>query len=82
MEDRSDLLEGCSEVLQSVCFSMLLYVCATVDWSITKHRPRSIIHPILYSLYTYHPYKHTSSILIKTRHFHTFYTSKYAIQIP
>ena len=34
------------------CFSVLLYVCVGREWSITKHRPCSTIHPILYSVYT------------------------------
>ena len=50
----------------AVCFSMLLYVCVGRTCLITKHRPCSTTHPILCSLYTYHPYKHPSIILIKT----------------
>ena len=40
--------------------ALVVHVCA-IEWSITKHRPCSIIHPILhYSRYTYHPYEHPS----------------------
>ena len=62
---------------------MFLYVvvcvCVGRTCLITKHRPCSTTHPILCSLYTYHPYKHPSIVLIKTS---CFILYQYIIQIP